>query len=91
MTQRSPAGAIRNIGQISGLAELADGYDALLCDVWGVVHNGVCAYSHALEALCAFRKDHGPVVLITNAPVPAALVERRLDGLSVPRTAYDAM
>ncbi|HYG25689.1 MAG TPA: TIGR01459 family HAD-type hydrolase, partial [Caulobacteraceae bacterium] len=24
----------------AGLSELADRYDVLLCDVWGVIHNG---------------------------------------------------
>ena len=91
MTQRSPAGAIRTIRQISGLADVAGRYGALLCDVWGVIHNGVHTFPDALEALCAFRKDHGPVVLITNEPRPAALVERQLDGLNLPRAAYDAV
>ncbi len=76
---------------IDGLGDLADRYGALLCDVWGVVHNGVHAYSDAVAALRTFRNSHGPVVLITNAPRPAALVERQLDSLDVPRAAYDAV
>jgi HAD superfamily hydrolase (TIGR01459 family) len=91
MTARSPARKQHQIRQINGLGDLASRYGALLCDVWGVVHNGVHAFSHAVEALCAFRKDHGPVVLITNAPRPAVLVERQLDGLNVPRAAYDVV
>ncbi|HSG95635.1 MAG TPA: TIGR01459 family HAD-type hydrolase [Afifellaceae bacterium] len=77
--------------QIGGLGDLAGSYDALLCDVWGVVHNGVHAFPEALEALCTFRQTHGPVVLITNAPRPADLVERQLDKLAVPHEAYDAV
>lgn len=91
MTARSPARAQHQIRQIGGLSDLAGRYGALLCDVWGVVHNGVRAFPDALDALCAFRKDRGPVVLITNAPRPAALVERQLDALNVPREAYDAV
>ena len=91
MTARFPAGAEHQIKQIGGLGDLADSYGALLCDVWGVVHNGVRAYSDAVEALCAFRESHGPVVLITNAPRPAALVELQLDELNVPHAAYDAV
>jgi len=89
MTARSPARKQHQIKQIGGLSDLAGRYGALLCDVWGVVHNGVRAFPQALEALCAFRKNHGPVVLITNAPRPAALVEHQLDDLNVPRAAYD--
>ena len=44
---------------ISGLADLAGRYDAVLSDVWGVVHNGVEAFPSAVEALAEFRKAGG--------------------------------
>ncbi len=91
MTVKPTPNSLSRLETIAGLDELAGRYDALLCDVWGVVHNGVQVYSQAVEALCEFKKNHGPVVLITNAPRPAALVERQLDGLNVPRDAYDAV
>ena len=53
---------------IAGLSELASAYDALICDVWGVIHDGHKAHPAAVEALIHFRKKHGPVVLLTNAP-----------------------
>jgi HAD superfamily hydrolase (TIGR01459 family) len=68
---------------------LAAGYDAVLCDVWGVVHNGVAAFPEACEALARFRAGGGTVMLITNAPRPGQVVTRLLDRLAVPRTAYD--
>jgi HAD superfamily hydrolase (TIGR01459 family) len=70
---------------------LASAYDVVLCDVWGVVHNGVVAFADACDALARFRRQGGTVVLITNAPRPAAVVMTILDGLHVPRAAYDAM
>lgn len=91
MTVKPTSKSQKHLEMIDGLGEIAGRYGALLCDVWGVVHNGVQVFSPAVEALCAFRKDHGPVVLITNAPRPAALVERQLDGLNMPREAYDAV
>lgn len=68
---------------------LAPAYDALLCDVWGVVHNGVAAFPEACEALSRFRAAGGTVMLITNAPRPGQVVMRLLDRLAVPRQAYD--
>lgn len=68
---------------------LAADYDAVLCDVWGVVHNGVAAFPEACDALARFRGDGGTVVLITNAPRPGSVVMRLLDKLAVPRNAYD--
>ena len=49
---------------------LRPGYDVVLCDVWGVVHNGVAATPEACDALARFRAAGGTVVLITNAPRP---------------------
>jgi HAD superfamily hydrolase (TIGR01459 family) len=77
--------------RIPGLRALADRYDALLCDVWGVLHNGVAAYPDAIDALRRFRAERGPVVLVTNAPRPAASIREQLRILAVPEDAYDSV
>ncbi|ODT65882.1 MAG: hypothetical protein ABS75_29465 [Pelagibacterium sp. SCN 63-23] len=74
---------------ISGLSDLSGRYDAVLSDVWGVIHNGVAAFPEAVDALRNFRRDGGTVVLITNAPRPSGPVVDMLDRLGVPRDAYD--
>jgi HAD superfamily hydrolase (TIGR01459 family) len=76
---------------IERFAPLARDYDVLLCDVWGVVHNGVAAFTAACEALTHFRAGGGTVILITNAPRPGAAVQRILDRFGVPHDAYDAI
>ncbi len=76
---------------IERLEPLARDYDVLLCDVWGVVHNGMAAFPAACEALARFRAGGGTAILITNAPRPCASVARILDRLGVPREAYDAI
>ncbi|WIY53420.1 TIGR01459 family HAD-type hydrolase [Devosia sp. YIM 151766] len=76
---------------ISGLSDLSGRYDAVLSDVWGVIHNGVAAFPEAVEALRNFRQAGGKVVLITNAPRPSAPLIAMLDRLGVPRDAYDAI
>ena len=76
---------------ISGLSEIASGYDALICDVWGVLHNGYRSEPHAVAALYGFRADHGPVVLLTNAPRPIVDVESLLKRVGVPLDCYDAI
>jgi HAD superfamily hydrolase (TIGR01459 family) len=76
---------------IDHFASLASGYDAVLSDVWGVVHNGVEASPAACDALARFRAQGGTVVLITNAPRPGEVVARMLDRLKVPRDAYDTI
>jgi HAD superfamily hydrolase (TIGR01459 family) len=74
-----------------GLADLAERYDLVLCDVWGVIHNGVAHHPAAVDALQRYRRGGGTVVLITNAPALARNVVARLDSLAVPRDAYDAV
>lgn len=76
---------------IEHLAPLAREYDAVLCDVWGVVHNGLAAFPAACDALMRFRAAGGTAVLVTNAPRSGAAVSRILDRLKVPREAYDAI
>jgi HAD superfamily hydrolase (TIGR01459 family) len=70
---------------------LASAYEVVLCDVWGVVHNSVIAFTDACTALTRFRRQGGTVVMITNAPRPSAVVMAILDELDVPRAAYDAI
>ncbi|HEY8383130.1 MAG TPA: TIGR01459 family HAD-type hydrolase [Microvirga sp.] len=76
---------------IDGLQTLADSYDVILCDVWGVLHNGIAAFGPAADALMRFRAKGGRVVLVSNAPRPGHAVGTQLDRLGVPRAAYDAI
>jgi HAD superfamily hydrolase (TIGR01459 family) len=76
---------------LAGLSGIAPDFDLCLCDIWGVVHNGVTAHREAVEALVALRGQGASVVLVTNAPRPAAEIERQLAGLGVPRAAWDAI
>ena len=63
------------------LADLAPSYDAVLSDVWGVVHNGIAPFPTAVDALRRFRQAGGRVVLITNAPRAAAPIIAMLDDM----------
>jgi HAD superfamily hydrolase (TIGR01459 family) len=77
--------------RVDGLAELAGDYGSLLCDVWGVLHNGVAAFPAAVEAIRRFRSSVGPVILITNAPRPRLSVRDQLRQLGVPEDTYDGL
>ncbi len=73
------------------LRDIASDYDALLCDAWGVIHNGVKIFPGAAEAMVRFRETRGPVVILTNAPRPSSIIPGQLDRLGLPRDAYDAV
>jgi HAD superfamily hydrolase (TIGR01459 family) len=74
---------------VDGFSNIADDYDAVLSDVWGVVHNGVESFPAACEALARYRAAGGRVLLITNAPRPRGPILEQLDRLKVPRAAFD--
>lgn len=76
---------------ITALSEIADRYDVLLCDVWGVIHNGRESFPQACATLARFRAERGPVVLISNSPRPSPDVVVQLDGLGVPREAWSTI
>jgi HAD superfamily hydrolase (TIGR01459 family) len=72
-----------------------DGLDAkyrlILCDVWGVIHDGVTLYPGAAERLRQWRQQGRCVVLITNAPRTAEAVEQQLARIGLSREAYDGI
>jgi HAD superfamily hydrolase (TIGR01459 family) len=76
---------------ITSLADITSKYDAVLCDVWGVIHNGRSAYSGACDALAAFKALGKPVILISNAPRPSSIIPGQLEHLGVRRDAWDGI
>lgn len=76
---------------LSGLGEIAADYDILLCDVWGVIHNGRESWPEACAALTRFNEQGGHVVLISNSPRPSSDVVAQLDRLGVPRDSWKAL
>jgi HAD superfamily hydrolase (TIGR01450 family) len=75
--------------RLSTFVDAVDQYDVALCDVWGVLHNGVDVFPGAGEALSAAREKGLTVVLITNSPRPSPGVISQLKAMGVPDTAYD--
>lgn len=66
-------------------------YDAFLCDVWGVIHNGRAYFPSAAAALERLRAQGKHVILLTNVPKPRDPIPGQLDRLGFPRAAYDAI
>ena len=76
---------------IASLAEIADAYDAILCDVWGVLHDGRTAFGPASDALVAYRRRGGVAAALTNAPRPHPPVQAQMRRLGVSPEALDAV
>ncbi len=65
-------------------------YDVVLCDVWGVVYDGLGPVPEAAEALRRFRARGGRVTLISNSPSVSPDVEAMLLDSGLPR-AWDGI
>ena len=74
---------------IQSLSELSGQYDALFCDLWGCLHNGVAPFPAAVAALQSFRASGGKVILLTNAPRPKSSVVKQLVAMGLPHDAWD--
>lgn len=73
------------------IADIASRYDAVFCDVWGVIHNGRRLYPGAAEALLGLKQAGVSVVLLTNVPKPRGPIPGQLDRIGLPRAAYDVV
>lgn len=74
---------------MSELDRLDARYRLILCDIWGVVHDGVSLYPAADDRLRQWRTEERCVALITNAPRTAEAVEQQLARIGLQRDAYD--
>ncbi len=73
------------------LDALPERYRVILCDIWGVVHDGVHLYDGAADRLAQWAGEGRRIVLLTNAPRTAQAVEGQLDRLGLPRACWHAI
>lgn len=76
---------------LDSIDRVADRYDALFCDIWGVVHNGRRAYPGACAALQRMRAAGKRVILISNVPRPRSVIPDQLAKVGAPGDAWDAI
>ena len=76
---------------LPSISVLAPDYDAWLCDIWGVMHNGKQAFAAASETCKRYREGGGTVVLLSNSPRPGHGVIEQLDAIGVCKDAWDAV
>ena len=89
MTQHEKATAATAVPVLEHAAPLSGRWPVWFCDIWGIVHDGVRADGKSCDALMRHRRNGGVVVLVSNSPRPTPALLKQLDGLGVPREAYD--
>lgn len=76
---------------LGGLSEAIEHYDALILDLWGVIHDGLALYPGVAECLANARAAGKKIVFLSNAPRRASRAVEILTGLGVHPGGYDAM
>ncbi len=76
---------------IAGMREIADRYDGYVVDLWGVMHDGVQAFPHAVDCLRRLRQRGARIAVLSNAPRRSASAAQRSASIGVTQDLYDAM
>jgi len=74
---------------LTNLSTIIDNYDALLLDLWGVVHDGTHLYPGVHETLEKLHKQKKKIIFISNAPRRANKAAAVLSQLGVEKKLYD--
>jgi HAD superfamily hydrolase (TIGR01459 family) len=74
---------------LGGLHEIARDYGGFILDLWGVLHDGSAPLPGVLDALSHLKRLGKRIVVLSNAPRRAALVEARMNEIGIPASLYD--
>jgi len=78
-----------SVPSLPGLSEIAHRYRLIVCDLWGVVHNGRHAFPDALVSLAGLSAAGAVIHLVSNAPRPRSTISVQLNNLGVEKRYYD--
>ena len=68
---------------LSGFAPLSERYDGFVLDLWGVIHDGVNAFPHAVDCLRHLRDAGKRTLLLSNVPRPNEAVQTMMRGMGI--------
>jgi HAD superfamily hydrolase (TIGR01459 family) len=73
---------------LSGFAPLADRYNGFVLDLWGVIHDGVNAFPHAVKTLRHLRAMGKRTLLLSNVPRPNDAVQTMMRRMGIEDQLY---
>jgi HAD superfamily hydrolase (TIGR01459 family) len=76
---------------VGGVSEIADGFDAVLLDQWGVIHDGTKPFEGVVDCLARLNEAGKRIVMLSNAPRRAHLSRQRLATFGVPEELVTAI
>jgi HAD superfamily hydrolase (TIGR01459 family) len=73
---------------LAGFAPLADRFDGFVLDLWGVIHDGVNAFPHAVDCLVRLRAAGKRTLLLSNVPRPNDAAQAMMRRMGIPDDYY---
>ena len=73
---------------LPGFSALAERYDGFILDLWGVIHDGVNAFPHAVDCLARLREAGKRTLLLSNVPRPNDAARALMRGMGIPDDLY---
>ena len=73
---------------LTGFASLAAEYDGFVLDLWGVIHDGVNAFPHAVDCLAHLRDAGKKTLLLSNVPRPNDAVRTMMRRMGIEDSLY---
>lgn len=73
---------------LQGFAPLAGRYDGFVLDLWGVIHDGINAFPHAVDCLDRLHRAGKKALLLSNVPRPNAAAQDLMRRMGIADTLY---
>lgn len=74
---------------LPGIEAIAQDHDALILDLWGVIHDGVKAFPGAADTLRRLKAAGKRTCLLSNAPRRGFALVKLMEGMGIGRDLYD--
>ncbi|MGD0102643.1 MAG: TIGR01459 family HAD-type hydrolase [Rhodopila sp.] len=75
----------------SRFAPLAERYSGFILDLWGVIHDGINAFPHAVETLRQLRAAGKRTLLLSNVPRPNDAIQSMMRSMGIEDSLYTAV
>lgn len=73
---------------LAGFAPLAEQFDGFVLDLWGVIHDGINAFPHAVDCLTKLRDAGKRTLLLSNVPRPNGAVQVMMRRMGIADALY---
>ena len=75
--------------KINNFSEVYEKYDSVICDIWGVIHNGQELFGSSVDCLFDLKNKGYPIILVSNAPRPGEEIKLMLEKMGLEKNCYD--